>query len=226
MSSQCTNDGTYTLTVTFKLGIDLNMAQVLVQNRVALAMPVLPDLVNRNGVDGEEEVAQRADDRQPVLARRQPRQPLPEQLRHDPDPRRAGPAAGRGRHHLPRPARLQHAALARSGEAGLAQPDRQRRGRRRPAAERPGGRRPDRPAAGARRAGLPVHHDHAGPARSTPSSSATSILKTDDRRGRLVRMRDVARIELGRPGLRPDLHARRPAVGRPCRSTSCPAPTP
>ena len=37
MSSQCTNDGTYTLTVTFKLGIDLNMAQVLVQNRVSLA---------------------------------------------------------------------------------------------------------------------------------------------------------------------------------------------
>ena len=39
MSSQCTNDGTYTLTVTFKLGTDLNMAQVLVQNRVPLAMP-------------------------------------------------------------------------------------------------------------------------------------------------------------------------------------------
>ena len=35
MSSQCTNDGTYTLTVTFKHGVDLNMAQVLVQNRVA-----------------------------------------------------------------------------------------------------------------------------------------------------------------------------------------------
>ena len=34
MSSQCTNDGMYTLTVTFKLGVDLNMAQVLVQNRV------------------------------------------------------------------------------------------------------------------------------------------------------------------------------------------------
>jgi len=50
MSSQCTNDGTYTLTVTFKLGIDLNMAQVLVQNRVAMALPVLPDLVNRKGV--------------------------------------------------------------------------------------------------------------------------------------------------------------------------------
>src|ERR1700676_2612753 len=31
MSSQCTNDGTYTLTVTFQNGVDLNMAQVLVQ---------------------------------------------------------------------------------------------------------------------------------------------------------------------------------------------------
>src|SRR5438552_9589121 len=50
MSSQCTNDGTYTLTVTFKPGIDLNIAQVLVQNRVNLATPVLPDLVRRRGV--------------------------------------------------------------------------------------------------------------------------------------------------------------------------------
>ena len=44
------NDGTYTLTVTFKPGIDLNIAQVLVQNRVNLAQPVLPDLVKRRGV--------------------------------------------------------------------------------------------------------------------------------------------------------------------------------
>src|SRR5215475_2802811 len=50
MSSQCTNDGTYTLTVTFQNGTDLNIAQVLVQNRVALAQPVLPDLVKRRGV--------------------------------------------------------------------------------------------------------------------------------------------------------------------------------
>src|SRR6185295_767501 len=50
MSSQCTNDGNYTLTVTFKVGVDLNMAQVLVQNRVTLAQPVLPDLVKRRGV--------------------------------------------------------------------------------------------------------------------------------------------------------------------------------
>jgi multidrug efflux pump len=50
MSSQCTNDGMYTLTVTFKNGVDLNMAQVLVQNRESLADPILPDLVKRRGV--------------------------------------------------------------------------------------------------------------------------------------------------------------------------------
>src|ERR1700751_2593034 len=50
MSSQCTNDGTYSLTVTFQNGVDLNMAQVLVQNRVSLATPILPDLVKRRGV--------------------------------------------------------------------------------------------------------------------------------------------------------------------------------
>src|SRR5438552_1617329 len=50
MSSQSTNDGNYTLTVTFKVGTDLNIAQVLVQNRVSLAQPVLPDLVKRRGI--------------------------------------------------------------------------------------------------------------------------------------------------------------------------------
>src|SRR3954469_363786 len=50
MSSQCTNDGTYTLTVTFRIGVDLNMAQVLVQNKVSLAEPILPELVKRRGV--------------------------------------------------------------------------------------------------------------------------------------------------------------------------------
>ena len=50
MSSQCANDGSYSLTVTFKVGTNLNMAQVLVQNRVALASPVLPDVVKQVGV--------------------------------------------------------------------------------------------------------------------------------------------------------------------------------
>ena len=50
MSSQCANDGSYTLTISFKVGTNLNMAQVLVQNRVALASPVLPDVVKQVGV--------------------------------------------------------------------------------------------------------------------------------------------------------------------------------
>jgi multidrug efflux pump len=50
MSSTCGNDGSYTLTVTFKPGVDLNIAQVLVQNRESLAEPVLPDIVRRRGV--------------------------------------------------------------------------------------------------------------------------------------------------------------------------------
>jgi multidrug efflux pump len=50
MSSRCTNDGAYNLTVTFKLGTDSDMAQVLVQNRVSLALPVIPPLVQNEGI--------------------------------------------------------------------------------------------------------------------------------------------------------------------------------
>ncbi len=50
MSSQSNNDGSYTLDVTFELGTNVNMAQVLVQNRVAIAEPTLPDVVGTIGV--------------------------------------------------------------------------------------------------------------------------------------------------------------------------------
>src|SRR5262249_48869199 len=50
MSSQSTNDGSYNLTVTFKPGMNLNFAQVLVQNRVNLALPLLPDVVKQTGI--------------------------------------------------------------------------------------------------------------------------------------------------------------------------------
>ncbi|MGH7226389.1 MAG: efflux RND transporter permease subunit, partial [Gemmataceae bacterium] len=50
MVSQSNNDGSYTLTVTFKPGVHLNFAQVLVQNRVNLALPLLPDVVKQTGV--------------------------------------------------------------------------------------------------------------------------------------------------------------------------------
>src|SRR5271168_4010454 len=50
MQSYSGADGTYTLTVTFKIGTDLNFAQVLVQNRVASALSSLPQSVQNQGV--------------------------------------------------------------------------------------------------------------------------------------------------------------------------------
>ena len=51
MTSQSTSDGVMSLSVTFKLGTNLDTAQVLVQNRVAIAQPRLPDEVRRIGVN-------------------------------------------------------------------------------------------------------------------------------------------------------------------------------
>ena len=50
MSSKCANDGTYNLTVTFDLGTDMDIASVLVQNRVSIAEPKLPQEVRAQGI--------------------------------------------------------------------------------------------------------------------------------------------------------------------------------
>ena len=50
MTSQSTSDGAMALVVTFKLGTDLDTAQVLVQNRVSIALPRLPEEVRALGV--------------------------------------------------------------------------------------------------------------------------------------------------------------------------------
>src|SRR4026209_1589555 len=50
MSSQATSDGVLTLTVTFRVGTDVDLAQVQVQNRVAQALPRLPEEVRQLGV--------------------------------------------------------------------------------------------------------------------------------------------------------------------------------
>ena len=50
MQSTCTSDGKYLLTVTFKVGTDLDFAQVLVQNRVSAALAQLPEAVQQQGV--------------------------------------------------------------------------------------------------------------------------------------------------------------------------------
>ena len=50
MSSRSSSDGTYKLEITFKKDMDLNLAQTLVQNRVALSLPALPAAVQSEGV--------------------------------------------------------------------------------------------------------------------------------------------------------------------------------
>ncbi|NKN33773.1 efflux RND transporter permease subunit [Marichromatium bheemlicum] len=55
MASKSDNDGRYSLTVTFEIGTDADMAQVKVQNRVAQAEPKLPEEVRRQGVKTEKQ---------------------------------------------------------------------------------------------------------------------------------------------------------------------------
>lgn len=50
MSSTCSNNGQYQLTITFATGTDLDMAAVRTQNRVAVAEPMLPEEVRRLGI--------------------------------------------------------------------------------------------------------------------------------------------------------------------------------
>ena len=106
--------------MTFKLGMDSDMAQVLVQNRVSLALPVIPALVQNEGIN----VKKISPNTMMIVNLVSPDEPLrrhlPEQLRHDLHQDELGAAAGRGRRHLPRPARLQPAGLARSRQAGRA----------------------------------------------------------------------------------------------------------
>jgi len=51
MQSYAASDGSYSLTVTFKIGTDLNAAQILVQNRVSAAISSLPQAVQAQGVN-------------------------------------------------------------------------------------------------------------------------------------------------------------------------------
>ena len=55
MASTCASNGAYTLTVTFEVGTDLDQAQVLLQNRVAVAQPRLPQEVQRQGITAKKQ---------------------------------------------------------------------------------------------------------------------------------------------------------------------------
>ena len=230
MSSQCTNDGAYTLHVTFKMGMDSDMAQVLVQNRVSLALPVIPDLVQREGINVKKMSPSTMMIVNLISPDRTLRRHLPEQLRHDPDQGRARPAAGRGQRRLswasattacgPGSIPNKLASLDLTADDVVNAINR---------AEPAGRRRPDRPAAGPDGPAVSTHDQHAGPARRC---------RAVRRHHRQSRQHHERAEHRHRPPARRGPHrTRRPSntTSRArstasrrwrCRSTSCPAPTP
>ena len=144
MASTTSSSGTYTLTVTFAVGTDSDIAQVNVQNRVALATPLLPSVVNQLGVS---------------VRAQQPNFLLIANI-FSPKGTRDGlflsnysqinvvnPRRARRRRRLRRPdgrTVLFDAHLARPAAHGVARHHLRRRDQRDPAAERPGRRRSDR----------------------------------------------------------------------------------
>ena len=142
--SQATSNGQLTITITFKLGTDLDKAQVLVQNRVAIAQPQLPEEVQRNGVVTRKNSPRHPDGRVHAVAGRHVRPALHQQLRAAAGPRPVAAARRHRRHPDLRRARLFDAAVARSGQDRIARLDRRRRARRHPRPEPADHRRPAR----------------------------------------------------------------------------------
>ena len=164
MQSYSTDAGTYTLTVTFAIGTNLDFAQVLVQNKVSAALASLPMPVQAQGVDRAEEVDLDPADRVADLAGLDLRQPLHGELRHHQPGQRAVAPARRRQHAGAGHRRVLDARLARPAEALHLRADAVGGEQDHPGAEpaRHGG--PGRRAARAQGPGLPVHGRHPGAA--------------------------------------------------------------
>ena len=152
MSSQSGNDGSYSLSVTFDVGTNLNTALVMVQNRVMLAMPLLPTEVQNQGIS----IRKRTPDILMIVSLYSPDHRYDDlYLSNYADDQLPGRGAARGRRfgrQYFRRAGLQHSGLARSAEDGRLGHQCGRRGGRHPDARistcRPGKwvRRPRPPA--------------------------------------------------------------------------------
>ena len=174
MQSYSGADGTYTLTVTFKIGTDLNFAQVLVQNRVSSALSQLPQSVQNQGVTVQKKSTSillfvtltSPDAKYDSLY-------LSNYATHQSEGR-AVAAAGRRQRHRVRRRAIFDADLARSEQAAGARADAAGRDPGDPAAEPAGHRRPGRHAADAAGPGLPVSRSTSTAGSTMPASSRTS----------------------------------------------------
>ena len=225
------NDGSYTLTVTFDLGTDLNTALVMVQNRVALAMPQLPTAVQNQGITIRKKTPDilmivnffspdgRYDDI--YLSNFATINVRDELLRVD----GVSDINYLGQRDYSIRAWLDPQKLASRNMTAIDVAERD------PQPERRCARRPGRSAADSRRPGLSTAGRHAGPAhrpRAVRRHHRQGRRADAPARGRRPRHRPPPRRGPGRAGgaeLQPVLHLRRQSVGRPGASTSSPAPT-
>ncbi len=165
VTSNSTGDGRFSIAVTFELGTNLDIAQVQVQNRVAVAQPRLPSDVRNIGVTVDQGLARPDDGRAPLFARQVARHAVHLQLRQHPRHRCAEPHQ---RHRLDlgvRRPRLLDARVARSRPAAVAGADGGGCRRRLAGAERAGGVRRAEPAAGGAAARVSGRGADAGAAR-------------------------------------------------------------
>ena len=121
-------------------------------------------------------------------------------------------------------ARLQHAGLARSGQAGVARADGRRRHPRDARAERAGGCRRHSARRRSPRA-RPFQITVNAQGRLTDRDEFADIVVRTTADGRIIAIADVGRVELGARTTRSDSLLRQQAGGRPSASSSCPAPT-
>jgi hypothetical protein len=146
--SQSTGDGALEINVVFKPGTNVDQAQVLVQNRVSVALPRLPEEVQRIGVT----VRKSSPDLMLVIHLLSPDDSLDQQyISNYATHQRQGrhyPHRGRRRYDRVRRARLFDAGLARPRPGAGARPHRRRRGGGVARRQRAGGGRRHQPAAG------------------------------------------------------------------------------
>ena len=165
MQSFAAADGSYSLTVTFAIGTDLNAAQVLVQNRVSAAMAALPQSVQVQGVNVQKKSTAILEIVTLTSPDGQPRQPLSQQLRDHRLKDEIARLPGVGNVNVFGAGQYSMRIWLDPGEDAGARPDRAGRRPGAAAAERAGHGRPDRRAAGARRPVLPVHDRRPEPPR-------------------------------------------------------------
>ena len=163
MKSTNANDGTLTLKVSFEVGSNLDMDNVLTQNRVSQAQPQMPQSVKNYGVSVKKALAFPLLVHLDQVAERHLRQQLPVQLHDDQHQRRHRAHPGRRADQPVRRQRLRDARLAAAGSHRPPRPDHPRHRQRDQPAEPADAGRPDwRPAGGARHR-VHLHRPHAGP---------------------------------------------------------------